>query len=547
MFRSELKTNPPALISSTFLTRTLALLFGCGGPGLGAGEVPSLIVTLVSVTIEVLLVLPLDAMSTRGRPTVPLSAAQTLAMGELLRVAPAASALAGRFRQAGFKLALVGGSVRDALLGRLSADLDFTTDAKPEQTRAILAKWADAIWETGAAFGTIAAKKGRENPVTIEITTYRSEVYLDESRKPQVAFGESLEGDLHRRDFTINAMALELTTSEPTFIDPYGGLRDLTLKLLRTPAKPELSFSDDPLRMMRAARFAAQLDFIVDEAALDAIVSMKERIAIVSAERVRDEFVKLLMSNSPRLGLSILVESGLAEYVIPELPRLKLEIDEHHRHKDVYEHSLTVLEKAIALEERVGGPDLVLRLAALLHDIGKPKTRAFVPDGGVSFHHHEVVGAHLAKARLKALRFDKQTVDDVSSLVELHLRFHGYGAGEWSDSAVRRYVRDAGPLLERLHVLTRSDCTTRNQKKAKALADSYDDLEDRIARLGEEEELASMRPDLDGTSIMDILGIPPSRIVGQAYDYLLELRIENGPLGVERATEELKKWWAGRA
>jgi poly(A) polymerase len=477
---------------------------------------------------------------------VPLSAAQTLAMSELLRVAPEASALAERFARAGFKLALVGGSVRDALLGRLSADLDFTTDAKPEETRSILAKWADAIWETGAAFGTIAAKKGTDSPVTIEITTYRSEVYFDESRKPQVAFGESLEGDLLRRDFTINAMALELTTAEPTFVDPYGGLGDLTLKLLRTPATPELSFSDDPLRMMRAARFAAQLNFAIDKSALQAIPSMKDRIAIVSAERVRDEFVKLLMSNSPRLGLSILVESGLAEFVIPELPKLKLEIDEHHRHKDVYEHSLIVLEQAIALEDRVNGPDIALRLAALLHDIGKPKTRAFMPDGGVSFHHHEVVGAHLTKARLKALRFDKQTVDDVSTLVELHLRFHGYGAGEWSDSAVRRYVRDAGPLLARLHVLTRSDCTTRNQKKAKALADSYDDLENRIARLSEEEELASMRPDLDGNSIMEILGITPSRAVGEAYGYLLELRIENGPLGVERATEELKKWWASR-
>jgi poly(A) polymerase len=545
-FRSELRTKPPALISSTFLTRILLPLAGCGGPGLGAGEVPSLVVTSVSVTREVLLVLPLDAMSTRGRPTVPLSAAQTLAMSELLRVAPEANALAERFAGAGFKLALVGGSVRDALLGRLSADLDFTTDAKPEETRKILAKWADAIWETGAAFGTIAGKKGTERPVTIEITTYRSEVYLDDSRKPQVAFGDSLQGDLHRRDFTINAMALELTTAEPTFTDPYGGLVDLTLKLLRTPAAPELSFSDDPLRMMRAARFAAQLNFTIDGSALQAIAAMKDRIAIVSAERVRDELVKLLMSDSPRLGLSILVKTGLAEFVIPELPKLKLEIDEHHRHKDVYEHSLTVLEQAIALEHRVNGPDLVLRLAALLHDIGKPKTRAFMPDGGVSFHHHEVVGAHLTKARLKALRFDNQTIEAVSTLVELHLRFHGYGTGEWSDSAVRRYVRDAGPLLERLHVLTRSDSTTRNRNKANALADSYTDLENRIARLSEEEELASMRPDLDGNSIMEILGIPPSRAVGLAYDHLLELRIENGPLGVERATEELKKWWASQ-
>jgi len=468
-------------------------------------------------------------------------------MSELLRVEPAATALAELFAKAGFKLALVGGSVRDALLGRLSSDLDFTTDAKPDQTRAVMARWADAIWETGAAFGTIAGKKGKDNPVTVEITTYRSEVYFGESRKPEVSFGESLEEDLLRRDFTINAMALELTTPEPLFRDPYDGLSDLTLKLLRTPLAPEVSFSEDPLRMMRAARFAAQLEFVVDKAALEAIASMKDRIGIVSSERVRDEFVKLLMAPSPRLGLSILVETGLAEFVIPELPKLKLEIDEHHRHKDVYEHSLTVLEQAIAMEDRVGGPDLVLRLAALLHDIGKPKTRAFVPGGGVSFHHHEVVGAHLAKARLKALRFDKQTVDEVSNLVELHLRFHGYGAGEWSDSAVRRYVRDAGPLLTRLHVLTRSDCTTRNQRKAQALAGSYDDLENRISRLSQQEELASMRPDLDGTAIMEILAIPPSRTVGRAYDYLLELRIENGPLGVERATKELKNWWASQA
>ncbi len=478
---------------------------------------------------------------------MPLSAAQSLAMGELIRVAPAARDLAERFAEAGFKLALVGGSVRDALLGRLSADLDFATDAKPEQTRATLDKWADAIWETGAAFGTISAKKGIEEPVSVEITTYRSDVYLDHSRKPEVEFGETLEGDLLRRDFTVNAMALELTTPEPTFVDPYGGLLDLTLKILRTPSTPERSFSDDPLRMMRAARFAAQLHFEIDGPALQAIGSMKERIAIVSAERVRDELVKLLMSDTPRIGLSILVESGLADFVLPELPKLKLEIDEHHRHKDVYEHSLTVLDQAIGLEAQVGGPDLTLRLAALLHDIGKPKTRAFITGGGVSFHHHEVVGAHLAKARLKALRFDKQTVEDVSELVELHLRFHGYGTGEWSDSAVRRYVRDAGSLLPRLHVLTRSDSTTRNEKKAKALADSYDDLEDRIRELSEREELESMRPDLDGNSIMAILGISPSPEVGKAYAYLLELRIENGPLGVERATEELKKWWGNRA
>lgn len=473
-------------------------------------------------------------------------------MSELLRVAPEASDLAERFAEAGFQLALVGGSVRDALLGRLSADLDFTTDARPEQTKKILAKWGDALWGSGAAFGTIAtkkrAKRGAEyKEVVVEVTTYRSDVYSDSSRKPEVAFGDSLEGDLHRRDFTVNAMALELTAPTPVFADPFGGLADLSSKLLRTPAAPELSFSDDPLRMLRAARFAAQLDFKIDEAALRAIAQMKERLSIISAERIRDEFVKLLMSDAPRRGLTILTESGLADFIIPELPKLKLEIDEHHRHKDVYEHTLIVLEQAIALESRLGGPDLVLRLAALFHDIGKPKTRAFIPGGGVSFHHHEIVGAHLTKARMKALRFDKHTIDDVSELVELHLRFHGYGTGEWTDSAVRRYVRDAGGLLLRLHLLTRSDCTTRNQKRAKALAAAYDDLEARIARLAAEEELAAIRPDLDGRAIMEILGIPPSRTVGEAYDFLLELRMENGPLGVERATEELKKWWASRA
>ncbi len=483
---------------------------------------------------------------------MPLSAAQSLAVSELLRVAPEASALAGRFAAAGFQLALVGGSVRDALLGRLGADLDFATDARPEQTKQILTKWGDALWESGAAFGTIATKKrvkrGAEyEEVIVEVTTYRSDVYSDGSRKPEVAFGDSLEGDLHRRDFTVNAMALELTTPTPEFADPFGGLADLSSKLLRTPAAPELSFSDDPLRMLRAARFAAQLDFTIDEAALRAIAKMKERLSIISAERIREEFVKLLMSDAPRRGLTILTESGLADFIIPELPKLKLEIDEHHRHKDVYEHTLIVLEQAIALESRLGGPDLVLRLAALFHDIGKPKTRAFIPGGGVSFHHHEIVGAHLTKARMKALRFDKHTIDAVSTLVELHLRFHGYGTGEWTDSAVRRYVRDAGGLLLRLHLLTRSDCTTRNQKRAKALAAAYDDLEARIAHLAAEEELAAIRPDLDGRAIMEILGIPPSRTVGEAYDFLLELRMENGPLGVERATEELKKWWASRA
>jgi poly(A) polymerase len=341
-------------------------------------------------------------------------------------------------------------------------------------------------------------------------------------------------------------MALELTAATPAFIDPHGGVDDLQRGILRTPGTAHDSFDDDPLRMMRAARFAAQLGFALDAEVLTAMTNMRERIGIVSAERVRDELVKLIMSPRPRIGLAILVETGIADLVLPELPKLRLEIDEHHRHKDVYEHSLIVLEQAMMMEERLGGPDLIMRLAALLHDIGKPKTRELLPGGGVSFHHHEVVGAKLAKARMKALRFDNETIEAVSHLIFHHLRFHGYGSGEWTDSAVRRYVRDAGDQLERLHVLTRSDCTTRNQRKAAALAATYDSLEERIERLAEEEELAAMRPDLDGNQIMSLLGIPPSRAVGEAYDYLLEERIEHGPLGEERAIQLLREWWAER-
>ena len=345
-----------------------------------------------------------------------------------------------------------------------------------------------------------------------------------------------------RRDFSVNAMAVRLPGT--TFVDPLGGLTDLAQGVLRTPGTPEASFSDDPLRMMRAARFAAQLGFTVAPDVVAAMTAMAERITIVSAERVRDELVKLMLSPDPRAGLALLVDTGLAEQVLPELPRLRLEIDEHHRHKDVYEHTLTVVEQAIDLEP--SGPDFVLRFAALMHDVGKPRTRRFEDGGGVSFHHHEVVGAKLTRRRMQALRFSNDVIDEVSGLVELHLRFHGYGTGEWTDSAVRRYVRDAGPLLDRLHVLTRADCTTRNRSKAAALAKAYDDLERRIARLAEEEELAAIRPDLDGTQIMAILDIPPGRLVGEAYRFLLELRLDRGPLPPEVAESELRAWYASR-
>ena len=474
----------------------------------------------------------------------PLALASELAITALTQQAPIATELAAKFSDAGFKLALVGGPVRDAILGRLGNDLDFTTDARPDATKKILEKWADAIWETGREFGTIAGKRG---DVTIEITTYRSESYDPKSRKPDVAFGDSIDGDLARRDFTVNAMALELTTNPPTFIDRFDGVADLAKKILRTPGKPEDSFSDDPLRMMRAARFVSQLEFSVDPAVAKAITNMSERINIISAERVRDELTKTLMSKNPRLGLTLLVETGLANYILPELPKLKLEIDEHHHHKDVYEHTLKVLEQAIALEDRLGGPNLVIRLAALMHDIGKPKTRELIPGGGVSFHHHEVVGSRLTKERLKALRFSNDEIDDVSKLVFLHLRFHGYGTGEWTDSAVRRYIRDAEHLLVHLHVLTRADCTTRNQRKAEALAKTYDSLEERITLLMEQEELEKIRPDLDGSQIMEILKLKPSPIVGKAYQYLLDLRMEQGPLGAEKAEQELLNWWRENA
>jgi len=470
----------------------------------------------------------------------PNKAAAELAITTLTKQAPAATSLATAFKAAGFKLALVGGPVRDAILGRLGNDLDFTTNARPKESEKILKKWADSVWDIGAAFGTVAGKKGE---ITVEITTYRSENYEKDSRKPSVEFGENIEGDLSRRDFTINAMALELTTDEPTFIDLFNGVGDLQNKIIKTPGKPSDSFTDDPLRMMRAARFMSQLNFTIDESVLVAIKEMAHRLSIISSERVRDEFIKIIMSDNPRLGISLLVECGLADIFLPEIPKLKLEIDEHHHHKDVYEHSLTVLEQAIALEERLGGANLTLRLAALLHDIGKPKTKALIAGGGVSFHHHEVVGAKMTKERLRTLRFDNHIVKDVGQLVFLHLRFHGYGSGEWTDSAVRRYVRDAGELLDHLHLLTRADCTTRNQKKAQLLANTYDQLEQRIKELMQQEELNKIRPDLTGEQIMQILNIKASPMVGKAYDFLLELRLENGPIGEDKAKEALLTWW----
>jgi len=471
----------------------------------------------------------------------PTADVQRTAVRELVSAAPVIERVGEVFSAAGFEIALVGGSVRDALLGRLGTDLDFTTSARPDDIERLLAGWVDARWDVGRAFGTIGAMVGEWQ---LEITTYRSESYDPYSRKPDVAFGDSLDGDLSRRDFAVNAMALSLP--EQRLVDPFGGLSDLAQSVLRTPGPPEVSFGDDPLRMMRAARFAAQLGFTVAPEVIEAMTAMAGRLEIISAERVRDELSKLLLSPRPRVGLAILVQTGITDLVLPELPALQLERDEHHRHKDVYEHTLTVVEQAIELEGRLpqGGPDLITRLAALLHDIGKPRTRRFADDGTVTFHHHDVVGAKMTRKRMKALRFSNDDIDAVSRLVELHLRFHGYGSGEWTDSAVRRYVRDAGPLLERLHVLTRADCTTRNKRKADRLKRTYDDLEARIARLAEAEELASIRPDLDGQQIMDILRIAPGPEVGKAYRFLLERRMDLGPMTQEQATEELLSWYA---
>jgi poly(A) polymerase len=453
------------------------------------------------------------------------------------------STLAEAFRKAGHEIALVGGPVRDAFLGREVNDLDFTTSARPEEIERIIRPLSDAVWDVGRAFGTIAAQLGE---VTIEITTYRADTYDGKSRKPDVAFGDTLEADLYRRDFTMNSMAL--TLPDLVLVDPCDGLKDLLAGMLRTPIAPEESFQDDPLRMMRGARFVSQLGASVHPDTLAAMTTLSPRIADISAERVRDELVRVLSSTSPREGLELLVDTGLAEVVLPELPALKLESDEHAHHKDVYQHTLTVVDQAIDEESRRHpgeAPDVVLRLAALLHDIGKPATRRFEDGGVVTFYHHDVVGAKLATKRLRALRFDNDTIDAVSRLIELHLRFFGYADQTWSDSAVRRYVRDAGDQLERLHMLVRADVTTRNKRKADRLAFAYDDLEHRIAVLAEHEELLSIRPELDGEQIMQILGIPPGRDVGRAYAFLLELRLDEGEIGVPEATKRLLQWWPG--
>jgi poly(A) polymerase len=462
----------------------------------------------------------------------------------LSKPAAKVAGLAELFARSGHELALVGGSVRDVFLGRDPGDLDLATGALPEQVLEITAGWADKVWHTGIDFGTVGLRKGA---TVCEITTYRSEKYQPGSRKPEVRYGTSLEADLSRRDFTVNAIAAKLPSLE--IVDPFGGLRDIKDKVLRTPGSPEDSFTDDPLRMLRAARFAARTGFTVVPEVAAAMSALAPELTTVSTERICTELTKLMLApgaDGPGRGIELLVDTGVADQFLPEVPRLRLEEDEHFRHKDVYQHSLTVLRRAIALEPRYGLPgDLVTRLAALLHDIGKPKTRRLLPDGRVGFHHHEVVGAAMARERLTVLRFPTAVVADVSTLIALHLRFHGYGEGGWTDSAVRRYVRDAGPLLTRLHVLTRADCTTRNAAKARRLEHAYDNLERRIDTLAEQEELAKIRPDLNGNEIMKILGVRPGPIVGKASRFLLELRLELGPLGKERATQELLRWAAG--
>lgn len=451
--------------------------------------------------------------------------------------------MADLFVEAGFELSLVGGPVRDLYLGRVSPDLDFTTSALPEDTLRVVTGWADATWDVGREFGTIALRKGKD---TIEVTTYRADAYDKDSRKPIVAFGDNLKDDLFRRDFTMNAMALRLPTLE--LVDPFDGVSSLNDRLIRTPGSPEVSFSDDPLRMMRAARFTSQLPMEVAPEVKQAMNEMAERLNIISAERVRDELIKLINGKDPRAGIDLLVQTGLADLVLPEVPALQLEVDDQHRHKDVYQHSLTVLEQAAGHETDadgpVPGPDFILRFAALMHDVGKPATRKFESNGSVSFRHHDVVGSKLVKQRMRALRFDKDTIKAVARLVELHMRFYGYGEAGWTDSAVRRYVNDAGVQLQRLHRLTRSDVTTRNRRKAERLAFAYDDLEKRIEEINEQEQLDAIRPDLDGEQIMELLGIKPGPVVGRAYKFLLNLRLDEGPLGAEPAAEKLKAWWS---
>ncbi|MDL9978013.1 CCA tRNA nucleotidyltransferase [Microbacterium candidum] len=473
-----------------------------------------------------------------------LNMAEGVARLGALAESPVVAALAAAFEKAGFELSIVGGPVRDALLGRDVHDLDFTTDARPDDILRIVTPISTAQWDIGRAFGTIGARVQREQ---VEITTYRADSYDGATRKPTVEFGDTIEGDLVRRDFTVNSMALRVPGR--TLVDPTGGVEDLVRGVLRTPTDPRVSFGDDPLRMLRAARFSSQLEFEVDPDTLAAIVDLRSTIEIVSPERIQGELVRLLQTNDPGRGIRLLVDTGLMAEFLPEVPALRLEIDEHHHHKDVYEHSLTVLRQAIELEaQRHPGaePDVALRLAALLHDIGKPSTRKLEAGGGVSFHHHDAKGARLARKRLKELRFDSATIDSVSQLIDQHLRFFGYAEGAWTDSAVRRYVRDAGPELERLHILTRADVTTRNKRKAAKLAGAYDDIERRIAELAAQEELDAIRPELDGNRIQEILGIKPGREVGEAYRFLLDVRLDEGVIGEDAAEQRLREWWASR-
>ena len=466
----------------------------------------------------------------------------TAAAVALNRHAAVLREIGAAFDAAGHELYLVGGSVRDAFLGRLSSDLDLTTDARPEQVQQIVRRWADSVWETGIEFGTVGVGKGEHR---LEITTFRADTYDQVTRNPEVRFGDRLDDDLVRRDFTVNAMAVRVTSAGPgEFLDPLNGLAALRAQVLDTPAAPEISFGDDPLRMLRAARFVSQLGFTVAPRVRTAIEEMAPQLGRISAERVAAELDKLLLGADPVAGIDLLVQTGMGEVVMPEVGGMQMAIDEHHQHKDVYQHSLTVLRQAIALED--DGPDLVLRWSALLHDIGKPATRRHEADGGVSFHHHEVVGAKMVRKRLRALKYSKQMVDDISHLVYLHLRFHGYGGGKWTDSAVRRYVTDAGPLLPRLHKLVRADCTTRNKRRAARLQANYDQLEARIAELTAQEDLARVRPDLDGNQIMQLLDIPAGPQVGEAWRFLKELRLDRGPLTDDEARAELLAWWRSR-
>lgn len=484
---------------------------------------------------------PPDAAELEARRVRLLAGAQTT----LNDLADVLAPLATAFVDAGHDLYLVGGSVRDSVLGRLGTDLDFTTDARPETVREILDSYADTVWDTGIDFGTLSAVKRGADGIEqqIEITTYRADTYDGVSRNPEVVYGDTLEGDLVRRDFTVNAMAVRLhSDGRHEFVDPLNGMDALLTGVLDTPAAPEQSFADDPLRMLRACRFVSQLGFALAPRVFLAVTEMTKEIDRITVERIRAELDKTILGEYPIDGINMLCETGLADRVLPEVPGMKLERDEHMQHKDVYWHSLTVLKQAIDLEPE--GPDLVLRWAALLHDVGKPATRAAKPGGGVTFHHHEVVGAKMVRKRMRALKYSRQMVDDVSGLVYLHLRFHGYGEGQWTDSAVRRYVSDAGDLLPRLHRLVRADCTTRNKRRAAKLQATYDSLESRIAEIEEKEDLARVRPDLDGNAIMELLGLAPGPDVGRAWSHLKEIRLDRGPLERDEAEAELLRWWA---